>query len=368
MYGARTTKKKWIERISKYDWLNADLNIPKIGSGYQQVIERFEEGWLLRLFDNYYESFRIYFDDKEEIILKQNFLGTSGVQGFLPAIRRMGYHEEEQVYKWESYIIDRGGYFKYLDTSKAKMCAVRLVFSEEIRYSAELLIKMGYSKLAEIYVNKHPFIDIKKALKNQPELLKKPSSNKLLFAEECNFKYQRGMLKYEPYFLNKLLKLVSWEKWKKLKKQGYDIRDYIDYREDNKKYNLPNFPDDLQKAKERLLDYQDEERYKIEDELIKHIHLPSFTIKNYNVIPPKSSKDLKANGKELKHCILTYTPRFANREIDIYLIKQSEEHVGTIEVMDGKVIQCRGKHNVDMTKGFKRIIRKVENYYEGATI
>ena len=362
IHGAPTTKKKWIERVNEVGWLNIDLPIPKLVSGYGQVIERYDEdSYLLRLFENHYESFRIWFNEEDIVVLKQKWIGRSGVQAFLPAVRQMGYHEAEQPYKWQSKIIDNANYFKYIDLSKSKMCAIRLIEYKNIRYAAELLIKRGYYKLAEIYVNETPFVDIRKCIKNQPLLLKKPSVNKVKFAEHCNFKYKRGMFKYDPYQLSQLMKVITWEKWKK---QDYDIIDYLDYREHNRKWNLPDFPKDLQVAKEQLQVYKDKEKYKEENKLIKKRKLPTFNVGGYVIIAPKSSTDLLENGKQLHHCVYNYTKLYATGKLDLYIVREDNNDKATIEVKKGKVVQCRGKHNKDLTNELNVIIERIEEHYE----
>jgi hypothetical protein len=289
-------------------------------------------------------------------------IGTSNAYAFMPTRQRMGYHEDDSIYKYSSYIIDQIGYFEYLPLNKARLNAFRLIKSSEITYAAELLIKSNHIKMAELYVNEFPFSDIKDIVKKHPEILNNPSKNKYEFALATNIRYQRGMLKYGSYHVfDELFKIVLW---KKFKQYNYNPIDYLDYRKDNRKYNLPDFPENLQKAKEKLQGYINKKNDRIDNVYFKKRKLPKFEYKGLTALPPKSVNDLRNNGVKLHHCILNYKQRYIDKKCDLYIVKDQNNEIASIEVVDKKIVQCRGKHNKDMTTTLKPLLNIISEYYE----
>ena len=72
------------------------------------------------------------------------------------------------------------------------------------------------------------------------------------------------------------------------------------------------------------------------------------TIGNYTFILPKELKELKAEGKALKHCVGSYADRVANGETVIVFVRQKRKAnnpLYTLEIKDGKIVQLRGKNN-----------------------
>ena len=84
-----------------------------------------------------------------------------------------------------------------------------------------------------------------------------------------------------------------------------------------------------------------------------HKHLEKLleleqTIGNYTFILPKELKELKAEGKALKHCVGSYADRVANGETVIVFVRQKRKAnnpLYTLEIKDGKIVQLRGKNN-----------------------
>ena len=138
--------------------------------------------------------------------------------------------------------------------------------------------------------------------------------------------------------------------------KGYDAGIWLDYlRMANElDYDMKDkavlFPkklqdkhDDLEKIK------QDTTR-----ELAYQRRLPELRVmyqyetKKYKIVVPKNLKAIVDEGKNLHHCVGTYTEKAANGETDILFIrKQGEEDVSyyTMEVRGLEIIQYRGAYN-----------------------
>lgn len=80
--------------------------------------------------------------------------------------------------------------------------------------------------------------------------------------------------------------------------------------------------------------------------------------------PAKSTQELIREGEKLSHCVGTYAERYANREVNILVIrkkKNSEEPFYTMEISKNKIIiQCRGKRNCSMTDEIKKFVEQYE--------
>ncbi|AYB47681.1 PcfJ domain-containing protein [Paenibacillus lautus] len=138
-----------------------------------------------------------------------------------------------------------------------------------------------------------------------------------------------------------------------------DWRDYrldclelnIDIREDK---NL--FPNDLHEAHDKL---RKQIKMKADEALNKKVAkrvsiLESFRFEKYGLIlrPAASTIELFDEGKMLKHCVGRYSERYATGYCDIFFIRKAEEPdkpFYTLEIQKGKIVQCRGFKNSDMT-------------------
>lgn len=68
--------------------------------------------------------------------------------------------------------------------------------------------------------------------------------------------------------------------------------------------------------------------------------------KNYYVVAPKSSDDLKKEGDRLNHCVASYIKRVIDGECLIYFLrKDKEESLITFEVRHNTIVQVKGLHN-----------------------
>lgn len=79
----------------------------------------------------------------------------------------------------------------------------------------------------------------------------------------------------------------------------------------------------------------------------------------YCVVVPKDLFEIKEEGHALHHCVGTYTSRVANEQSIILFVRrneQMEKPFYTMEVQKGKIIQCRGYSNHNMTEEVKAFV------------
>ena len=79
----------------------------------------------------------------------------------------------------------------------------------------------------------------------------------------------------------------------------------------------------------------------------------NFDNKEYLCRQLETGKELKVEGEKMKHCVTTYAPMCFKGHCSIWSLrekKDNEEHILTLEVTKGKVVQARGKFNALPTK------------------
>ncbi len=388
-YKGKSQLKKYLNELENNQIVNGDF--PTIDfSHYHQVIEKVCEEWteeanlyILRIVEfayGYYlnggvEKYRVLFNKSgywQTYIYDR--IGQSDVWAYRECGQRMGYHQVDHLNFVKAPLINKSDLFKYIDFEELEINGFYLIrhFLEDSNreYALELLIKSGRKKLAEVYVNDGFGCDIKQVLKYNSKLLKNPSANKLRLASQLGeIKYQRGMLSYmDKYYsyagdkLAELLKITTFKKFHKYCKEqlswskisnisNYDfLRDYLDYRALNKEFGLPDYPKDLYEAKELLREQQEQKRLKKHLKKVKQRAKELKVLENDNfiVMPPRSVEDFLNEGKTLHHCIAQYVSRYANKECDIYFVRQKEtpeEPFVTVEIKGGKIAQMRGAYN-----------------------
>lgn len=77
---------------------------------------------------------------------------------------------------------------------------------------------------------------------------------------------------------------------------------------------------------------------------------------------PNRLEELKAEGEALHHCVGTYMEKVRKGETMIFFIRKKEEPEKPFYTLEwkGKVIQCRGSHNCDMTPEVKAFTKVFE--------
>ena len=96
--------------------------------------------------------------------------------------------------------------------------------------------------------------------------------------------------------------------------------------------------------------------------------LYSYETSKYKIIVPKSLKEIVEEGRNLHHCVGTYTEKVAEGETDILFIrKQGEEDTSyyTMEVRNLEIIQYRGAynnlHDNPVPKEIDQLVRQFHN-------
>lgn len=152
--------------------------------------------------------------------------------------------------------------------------------------------------------------------------------------------------------------------------------DYIDYLEGLEKldYDIDNvmFPRNFieahDKVSEALEDFDEdkakEERDKKND-IIKKLSIENryleFKDDNYIIITPKSTKDIKREGRILRHCVATYIDNIAEKKTYVMFVRRKEypnRPFYTVEIKDNEIKQVRGFRNKNANEDIKVFIEK----------
>lgn len=159
-------------------------------------------------------------------------------------------------------------------------------------------------------------------------------------------------LKYIP----KGVKITRFQNWViKNSVYGNDYRDYQDMLEKigvSFEGDFRIMPKNFKQAHDNAVAAYNDLRDELKNQEY-HKHLEKLleleqTIGNYTFILPKELKELKAEGKALKHCVGSYADRVANGETVIVFVRQkrkADNPLYTLEIKGGKIVQLRGKNN-----------------------
>lgn len=160
-------------------------------------------------------------------------------------------------------------------------------------------------------------------------------------------------------------------------------KDWLDYVGwcSTLKYNTRDMyvllPPDFRKAHDRVMkEYQlfkNEQDRKQQEKLDKLIEkaldvardVPAMMMKarGLMLILPRNGSEIKKEGQTLHHCVGSYVEKVAKGETLILFVRKEtapEIPYFTLEYKNGKVIQCRGKHNCAMTKDVKVFVEAFE--------
>ena len=164
--------------------------------------------------------------------------------------------------------------------------------------------------------------------------------------------------------------VMKWAEWASEQNVNkYDWRDYIkDCRLlglDTRKKSIL-LPEDFAEVHRRLSEQVEIQWAELENAAIKKVaEFQSMDIKRNGFILKiaESQEDLNVESSVLGHCVRTYGNRVAEGKTIIYFIRRSEkpdEPYYTLEIRpEGKFVQCRGKHNCNMTpevEAFKDLV------------
>lgn len=152
----------------------------------------------------------------------------------------------------------------------------------------------------------------------------------------------------------------------------FNIRDYIDYLNmcvklgRDMRNTFVVFPKNgLQKAHDAAVEELNKEKVAIQEGNYKKIRAAleknfSYSGKAFCVVVPMTTKSISSEGQSLHHCVGTYIDRVCEGKTAILFVRkkgQVDKSFYTMEVRNGKLIQCRGMNNRDMTNDVKRFVK-----------
>lgn len=153
---------------------------------------------------------------------------------------------------------------------------------------------------------------------------------------------------------------------------GSIVRDWRDYLDDCKKLgmvldsNAVLYPNDLHVAHMKTTEkVKYKEDRKINVQIAKRIDQLSkmylFSSDDFIIMPAQSSIELFREGKELSHCVGRYAKDYAEGKCDILFVRMASEPTRpfyTMEIQNGKIVQCRGFKNCSMTSEVRSFVDK----------
>ncbi len=144
------------------------------------------------------------------------------------------------------------------------------------------------------------------------------------------------------------------------------------------------YPPNLKKAHDRLVDeiqkIKDENKRKEMEKMNREVSAMLSVVQTNNpyelsykglfIAVPKDAEEIRREGELMHHCVATYIDRVARGETMILFVrknKEPDEPFYTLEYKNGKVAQCRGKRNANMThqvevfvKAFEKMMQRKE--------
>ncbi len=245
--------------------------------------------------------------------------------------------------------------------------------------------------------DKKKFNEIMGINKSKLQLLQKlnVSSTELQLlqeAEKRNINLTEKQIRYISeenvcYYSNILFDLTQYASVQKILKylenqtgkgiaDTYILSDWRDYIEICKKlkFNLKDdfvlFPKNLKEEHDKVERLLEIKKNKKADRAIKKMYkelmiLYGWENNKYQIVAPKNAEEIITEGQNLHHCVKTYLERVQKKQTTILFLREKEDpekSFYTIEVREGKLIQCRGLHNKSYTedKDIKKAINKFE--------
>ena len=157
---------------------------------------------------------------------------------------------------------------------------------------------------------------------------------------------------------------IWWDYLRFAKELGYDLKKDIIFFPRNLKDAHDRAHKELQeKKKKEIMEQLKKENVLYEKIVDGYIHTYTWKDENYSVIVPEDLFSIKEEGAALNHCVGTYTSKVAEQKSVILFVrknKRSERPYFTMEVKDGKIIQCRGVGNCDMPEDLKIFVHRYE--------
>lgn len=103
-----------------------------------------------------------------------------------------------------------------------------------------------------------------------------------------------------------------------------------------------------------------------ESNFLKRVnHKMDFRYKDWAVIYPDSTQDIKDEAVQQNNCVASYIQDVIDGKCDIVFLRKIgtlNKSLVTVEVRDGKVVQCRGKYNRECTPEELDVLTRYETY------
>lgn len=185
-----------------------------------------------------------------------------------------------------------------------------------------------------------------------------------------NYTNYIDMMKYTT--LHKVCRYISDKKIKYdhdyfdyigwIEKMGYDMANEFNLFPKN----FVNVHDEMSKQYVKFKDKQAREDAKRFNQTLKKLRKETKDVEAMNlnieglfIRLPNRLEELKKEGEALHHCVGTYMERVRKGETMIFFIRRKEEPEKPYYTLEwhGKVVQCRGSHNCDMTPKVKAFVQ-----------
>lgn len=182
-------------------------------------------------------------------------------------------------------------------------------------------------------------------------------------------KLQSYMVKQKILHENDYFDYGNW-----LLEMGYDMKNEFNLFPKNFKKTH----DDMSKQYIRFKDKQAREATNRFNRLLKKLKNETAEVEAMNLNAegmfirlPNKLDELKTEGEALHHCVGTYMEKVRKGEMMIFFIRKEEEPDKPFYTLEwkGRVVQCRGLHNCDMTpkvKAFVQIFQEKMTEYDNA--
>lgn len=123
------------------------------------------------------------------------------------------------------------------------------------------------------------------------------------------------------------------------------------------------YPKDLKKVHDQVVKLYNERKQEFDEQTYKSRinEKLEFSDKTYTIIFPKKTSDIIDEGKNLSHCVGSYVPKVINGESIILFLRLKEESYNsliTLEMINKKITQARGKFNRALLYEEKEFVRK----------
>lgn len=261
----------------------------------------------------------------------------------------------------------------------------------------EQLVKVGMFRMADDALNYKKYIHVGKSKVNETlgitkgeyKMIAKLENPKLdaleiiNIAKKNNFKINEEIFQslyywpeYNSFNYENILRLTSYMSFTKAQKMyekhGSTYSDYIDMAK-TLGYDLKNdfvkFPRDVKQAHDNAVnEYNSVKKKHMRLNMRKIIAsgIYDFESDKLKIIVPTSSRMITQEGHALHHCVATYIDRVAKGKTMILFVRKKSEpdkSYYTLEFKDGKMAQCRGLKNCDMTPEVKKFVEDFEQHF-----